>query len=127
VSPGTDGLPRAASVPAGLDVAPVRTVFLGSGAFGGPALRVLAAHPAVDVVAVVTAPARPAGRRQVLTSTPIAMLAGELRLTPVLTPARLRAPESISAVLELAPALAILADYGQLVPAPLLSLPYGAR
>ena len=36
---------------------------------------------------------------------------------PVLTPPRLRAPEAIAAILALRPDLAVLADYGQIVPA----------
>ena len=42
----------------------VRTVFLGSGAFAVPSLRALAAHPSVELVGVVTAPPRPAGRQR---------------------------------------------------------------
>ena len=49
----------------------VRTVFLGSGAFGVPALRRLAEQPEVELVGVVTAPPRLAGRRQVETPTEI--------------------------------------------------------
>ena len=45
----------------------VRTVFIGSGAFGVPSLRLVARLPSIDLVAVVTAPARRAGRRQELT------------------------------------------------------------
>jgi methionyl-tRNA formyltransferase len=101
-------------------------VFLGSGAFGAPALRRLAVHPAIALVGVVTAPPRPVGRRQVLTATPIGSLAAELGLTPVLSPPRLRAPEAVDAVLALRPGLAVLADYGQIVPAALLDLPHGA-
>ena len=112
--------------PEGTDRDRVRTVFLGSGAFGVPALRRLAEHPAVELVGVVTAPPRPVGRRQVLTPTPIGALAAELGLAPVLTPARLRAPESIEEILALAPGLAVLADYGQIVPPALLDLPHGA-
>jgi len=104
----------------------VRTVFLGSGSFGSPALRRLAARDDIQVVGVVTAPARPVGRKQVLTLTPIGALAVELALGPVLTPERLRAPESVAGVLALEPALAVLADYGQLVPPALLDLPFGA-
>lgn len=104
----------------------VRTVYLGSGAFGVPALRRLAAHPRIDLVGVVTAPARPVGRHAVLTRTPIAVLAAELSLSPVLTPERLRVPGAIASVLALEPALAVLADYGQLVPPALLDLPHGA-
>jgi methionyl-tRNA formyltransferase len=101
-------------------------VFLGSGAFGCPALRRLAEHPSVTLVGVVTAPARPVGRRQVLTPTPIGALAVELGLGPVLSPTRLRAPESMAEILALAPGLAVLADYGQIVPPALLDLPHGA-
>jgi methionyl-tRNA formyltransferase len=126
VNPRTDGLPRAASVPGASVGDPVRTVFLGSGDFGVPALRRLAAHPSITLVGVVTAPSRPVGRRQVLTPTPIGALAAELGMAPVLTPARLRAPEAIAEVLALAPGLAVLADYGQIVPPALLGLPHGA-
>ncbi len=105
---------------------PVRTVYLGSGAFGAPALRRLAAHPRVELVGVVTAPPRPVGKHQVLTPTPIGALAAELGIVPVLVPQRLRAPEAIAEVLALAPGLAVLADYGQIVPPALLDLPHGA-
>lgn len=104
----------------------VRTVFLGSGSFGVPALRRLARHPDVDLVGVVTAPPRPVGRRQVVAPTPIGSLAAELGLSPVLTPDRLRAPEAIASILALEPGLAVLADYGQIVPPALLDLPLGA-
>lgn len=104
----------------------VRTVFLGSGSFGVPALRRLAARHDVLIVGVITAPARPVGRKQVPTPTPVGGLALELGLEPVLTPERLRATGSIAAILALDPALAILADYGQLVPPALLDLPFGA-
>jgi len=105
---------------------PVRTIFLGSGRFGLESLRCLAAHSDVDLVAVVTAPPRPAGRGQVLTATPIDDAARELAVSNVLTPERLRAPESGLAVMALGPELLVLADFGQIVPAALLGLPHGA-
>ena len=126
MNPRTDGLQSAASVPGWAAGRRARTVFLGSGAFGAPALRRLCAHPDIELVGIVTAPPRPVGRRQVPTSTPIGSLAAELGLRSVLTPARLRAPEAVAAVLALRPELAVLADYGQIVPAPLLGLPHGA-
>ena len=104
----------------------VRTVYLGSGAFGIPALRRLAAHPRIELVGVVTAPARPVGRHATPTPTPIGALAVELGIEPVLTPERLRAPGAIDLVLALRPELAVLADYGQVVPPALLELPHGA-
>lgn len=111
---------------AGPDRGRVRTVFLGSGGFGAPSLRRLAAHPAVELVGVVTAPPRPAGRHRVLTPTPIGAAAAELGIGPVLAPERLREPGAVAAILALEPGLAVLADYGQIVPPPLLGLPHGA-
>jgi len=126
VNPRTDGLHRAASILGASVGDRVRTVYLGSGGFGAPALRRLAAHPAVEIVGIVTAPPRPVGRKQVLTPTPIGALAAELGLGPVLTPVRLRAQGSIDAIMALGPRLAVLADYGQIVPPALLDLPHGA-
>ena len=108
------------------DDARVRTIFLGSGGFGRQALRRLGDRDDVDLVGVVTAPARPAGRSQQLTATPIAETASELGIGTILTPDRLRAPDAIEAVLALHPDLLVLADYGQIVPAALLGVRLGA-
>jgi methionyl-tRNA formyltransferase len=102
----------------------VRTVFLGSGAFAVPTLRALAGHPLVDLVAVVSAPPRAAGRARELRPTPVAQAV--LEGVPLLTPERLRAPESLAEIGARRPELAVLADYGQIVPAPLLELRHGA-
>ena len=104
----------------------VRTVFLGSGGFGVPTLRILADDQHVDLSAVVTAPARPAGRRQEPTATPIAEAASDLGIERVLAPARLRDPGAIAEILALDPGLIVLADYGRIVPPALLELPHGA-
>ncbi len=104
----------------------VRTVFIGSGGFGRESLWRLDGHDDVDLVGVVTAPARPAGRQQQLSVTEIHRAADELAIKTILTPERLRAPESISEVLALEPELIVLADYGQIVPAALLDVRHGA-
>jgi methionyl-tRNA formyltransferase len=106
--------------------APVRTVFLGSGPFGGPALRVLAASPVVDLVGVVTAPPRPAGRSGRPAPTVIETTARDPGVTAILQPERLRAADAVAAVLALEPALLVLADYGQIVPSSLLEVRHGA-
>jgi methionyl-tRNA formyltransferase len=105
---------------------PVRTVFLGSGGFGRESLGRLVDHPDVQLVGIVSAPPRPAGRGQRPTSSVIAGAADELGLGPILTPERIRAPESIAAILELEPDLLVLADYGQIVPEGLLDVRHGA-
>jgi len=123
VSAGSDveGAPRRDSNTAAL----VRTVFLGSGRFAQPILGRLAAHRAIDLVSVVTAPPRPVGRRQLRTATPVETAARDLDLD-VLTPVRLRDPAALADILGLEPALIVLADYGQIVPAELLDLAHGA-
>jgi methionyl-tRNA formyltransferase len=104
----------------------VPTIFIGSGGFGVETLRRLAQAEEVELVGVVTAPPRPSGRHGTLTPTPIEAAAQQLAVASVLRPVRLRATESLEAVAALQPALAILADYGQLVPRAILELPYGA-
>jgi methionyl-tRNA formyltransferase len=103
-----------------------RTVFIGSGGFGRLSLTRLADHPAIELVGVVTAPPRPAGRRQEPNPTPIERSASALGVDPILVPERLRDPGSLEAVLALEPSLAVLVDYGQIVPPPILDLPNGA-
>jgi methionyl-tRNA formyltransferase len=103
-----------------------RTVFLGSGPFGLEALRRLAGHSDVEVVGIVTAPDQSAGGHPRRTPTPIAALGRELGVSRILTPDRLRSPEAIASVIALRPDLAVLADYGQLVPAELLAIRDGA-
>jgi methionyl-tRNA formyltransferase len=100
----------------------VRAVFFGSGGFAVPILDALAAVPGVSVVAVVSAPDRPVGRKAIVTPTPVAARARTLGL-PLRQPIRVRRPEAVAALAALAPDVAVLADYGQLIPRPLLDLP----
>ncbi len=101
---------------------PVRTIFFGSGSFAVPILNALASMPPVRVEAVVSAPDRPAGRKAEVTPTPVTARARELGLA-VLQPTRVRRPEAVAELRELAPDLVLLADYGQLIPRVLLDLP----
>lgn len=101
---------------------PVRTVFFGSGDFAVPILDALVAWPGAAIVGVVTTPARPSGRDRALRPTPVAIRAATLGL-PVLTPVQLRDPAAQAAIRGLAPDLAVLADYGRIVPQALLDLP----
>jgi len=88
-------------------------------------LEALAGASHVALVAVLTTPPRPAGRRAPLAATPVGERAGLLGL-PVLTPARLRDPATVADVSGLHAALGILADYGKLVPSAILDLsPHG--
>lgn len=99
-----------------------RTVFFGSGAFAVPILDAIVDAPEAQVVAVVSSPDRPVGRRLALTPSPVAARAREHAL-PLLQPVRLRAPETIAAIADLRPDLGLLADYGRIVPPAILALP----
>ncbi len=101
---------------------PARTVFLGSGDFAVPSLHALASHPAVVLVGVITPPDRSAGRRGRLTPVPVALEARRLGI-PLLQPERIRTPETVAAIRELAPDLGVLADFGRIVPPSILDLP----
>jgi methionyl-tRNA formyltransferase len=98
-----------------------RTVFFGSGAFAVPILTALSGDPNVDLVAVVSAPDRPAGRHGMLTAVPVVKTAREIGLA-LLQPPRVRAPESAAAIAALRPRLGVLADYGQIVPPGVLDI-----
>ncbi len=106
------------SAPSGFQAA--RTLFLGSGEFAVPIATVLARHPLIDLVGVISAPERPGETGQ--QRPPIVHWALENR-RPVLRPARLRDDATIRQVLGAGPELVVLADYGQIVPAALLDAP----
>lgn len=98
----------------------LRIVFAGTPAAAVPTLERLAAS-AHDVVAVVTRPPAPLGRKRILTPSPVATAAERLGI-PVIDARRLddAATERIAA---LRPDLGVIVAYGGLVREPLLSTP----
>ena len=98
----------------------MRIVFAGSPAAAVPSLRRLFASQH-EIVAVITREDSPQGRRGILTSTPVAVVAEELGL-PVIRANRLAgaATEEVEA---LQPDLGVIVAYGGLVREPLLSAP----
>lgn len=99
-----------------------RTIFLGSGPFALPALLELTGSPVIELAGVVTAPARPSGRRGQLRRTPVAEAAAGSS-TSILEPRSLRDRETLGELTALEPDLIVLADYGRLVPRNVLELP----
>ncbi|MFC4139426.1 MULTISPECIES: methionyl-tRNA formyltransferase [unclassified Microbacterium] len=97
----------------------MRLVFAGTPDAAVPTLRALA--PLHDIVAVVTRPDAPLGRRRVLTPSPVAQVADELGI-PVIKAARLDA-EATDAITALRPELGVIVAFGGLVREPLLSAP----
>ena len=97
----------------------MRLVFAGTPAVAVPTLRALAAEH--EIVAVVTRPDAPLGRRRVLTPSPVASAAEHLDL-PVIKAARLDA-EATERITALDAELGVIVAYGGIVREPLLSAP----
>ncbi|KJQ54778.1 methionyl-tRNA formyltransferase [Microbacterium sp. SA39] len=97
----------------------MRLVFAGTPAAAVPTLKRLATLH--DVVAVVTRPDAPLGRKRVLTPSPVAQAAEELGL-PVIRAARLD-EDATGKITALRPELGVVVAYGGLVREPLLSAP----
>jgi len=98
----------------------LRLVFAGTPAAAVPSLERLA-DSGHEVVAVVSRPAAPLGRKRVLTPSPGADAAGRLGL-PVIEAARLD-DDVTERIRSLEPDLGVIVAYGGLVREPLLSLP----
>ncbi|WP_100373254.1 methionyl-tRNA formyltransferase [Bacillus sp. FJAT-45037] len=96
-------------------------VFMGTPDFSVPVLRQLIIE-GYNVVAVVTQPDRPVGRKRTLTPPPVKIEA-EKHGIPVLQPERIRDEEEIVKVLAFAPHLVVTAAYGQILPSEILDVP----
>jgi methionyl-tRNA formyltransferase len=107
-----------------IDPATIRTVFMGTPEFALPTLEGLLAA-GLPVVAVYTQPDRPSGRGKQLTLPPVKQLAGSQGI-PVFQPLKLRLPEVVAQLQELAPDLIVVVAYGQILPKSVLDIPrYG--
>lgn len=94
---------------------------MGTPQFAVPSLERLAAGKH-SVVAVVTQPDRPSGRGQRLRPPPVKELAQRLGL-PVLQPDRARSPDFLEQFRNLAPDLAVVVAYGQILPTSVITVP----
>ncbi|MFF2907419.1 methionyl-tRNA formyltransferase [Paenibacillus sp. NPDC057934] len=99
----------------------MKIVFMGTPAFAVPSLQMLV-EEGYEVVAVLTQPDRPQGRKKTLTPSPVKEAAQALGL-PVLQPERLRRPEAVAELATYAPDLIVTAAYGQILPKSVLDLP----
>ncbi len=101
-----------------------RIVFMGTPDFSVPVLRRLL-DDGYDVIAVVTQPDRPVGRKRVLTPPPVKAEALKHDI-PVYQPEKIRQPEELDKILALNPDLIVTAAFGQILPNQLLEAPkYG--
>lgn len=97
-------------------------MFLGSPPFAGPVLDALFATPRHTVVGLVTRPDRPRGRgRKVEPSTLVG--AAQARGIQVLQPERARGPEFLAWMRGLAPDVAVVASFGEILKQDVLDAP----
>jgi methionyl-tRNA formyltransferase len=96
-------------------------VFMGTPAFSAPILRMLH-EEGHNILAVVTQPDRPVGRKKVLTPPPVKEAAVELGL-PVIQPEKLRGSEELQQIINLGADLVVTAAFGQILPKELLEAP----
>ncbi len=97
-----------------------KIIFMGTPDFSTPILKKLA--ESYDVIAVVTQPDKPVGRKKVMTPPPVKVAAEELNI-PVYQPIKLTSSEELDQIIQLAPDLIVTAAYGQLLPERLLETP----
>ena len=98
-----------------------KIVFMGTPAFSAPILRMLH-EEGYEILAVVTQPDRPVGRKKVLTPPPVKEEALALGL-PVIQPEKLRGSQELQQILALKPDLVVTAAFGQILPKDLLDAP----
>ena len=102
----------------------LRIVFLGTPEFAVPSLDMLV-EQGHDVCAVITQPDRPKGRGHKMIAPPVKQRALELGI-PVYQPRRVREEEFLQVVRELAPDMAVVFAFGQILPQAFLDIPrYG--
>ncbi|MCS7314136.1 MAG: methionyl-tRNA formyltransferase [Bryobacterales bacterium] len=99
----------------------MRLVFFGTPEFAVPSLEALvrAGH---RVLAVITQPDRPAGRKQELASPPVKQRALELGLE-VRQPERIRDPEFADWLRALEPEAGVVVGYGKIIPPAIFQIP----
>ena len=99
-----------------------KIVFMGTPAFAVPSLKALAEDGRYEIVGVITQPDRPAGRGNKLTACPVKQYALEAGL-PVYQFERIRRPEGVEKMKELAPDVCVTAAFGQILTQELLDIP----
>lgn len=101
---------------------PVKTVFLGSGAFAPPVVEAMLEDKSLEVAEIATQVDKPAGRKGILTPTPLGQWcqsAGK----PFERVLSVNAPDYLDHLRELAPDLIVVVSFGQILKEELLELP----
>lgn len=98
-----------------------KVVFMGTPDFSVPVLQRLLEEK-YDVIAVVTQPDRPVGRKKVLTPPPVKVEALKHNI-PVYQPEKIRQSEELKTIISLNPDIIVTAAFGQILPKELLDAP----
>lgn len=97
-----------------------KIIFMGTPDFSVPILKELHKEYGVDLV--ISQPARPAGRKKVMTDPPVAVAAKLLGIE-LYQPETMKSAEAFEIVSDLNPDLIITAAFGQLLPESILDIP----
>ena len=100
----------------------LKVVFLGSGPIAIPVLRVLAASPEINLQAVISQLDRPAGRKRILTPTPLTAAALDMGLD-VIRAADINTPEFTDMLQEMKPDFLCVVSFGQILKSTILATP----
>lgn len=98
-----------------------KIVFMGTPAFSVPILEALIEEN-YEILAVVTQPDRPVGRKKILTPPPVKAAALKHHLK-VLQPEKISGSPEMAEIIALAPDLIVTAAFGQFLPTKLLEVP----
>ncbi len=99
----------------------MRLVFMGTPDFASASLEALLKSDD-SVVGIVTQPDRPKGRRQILTPSPVKLLAQREQI-PLFQPLKMKDPEFSQTLADWKPDLIAVAAFGRILPPAILSLP----
>jgi len=99
----------------------MRLVFMGTPDFASASLEALLRSDD-SVVGVVSQPDRPKGRGQILTPSPVKLLAQREQI-PLLQPLKMKDPEFLHSLAGWKPDLIVVAAFGRILPPVILSLP----
>lgn len=107
----------------------IKIIFWGTSEFAIPALTALL-NAEYSIAAIVTAPDKPAGRKQILTPPPVkawVMKHEAWSTIPILQPEKLSDTQITYHITNIKPDIFIIAAYGKIIPADILAIPkYGA-
>lgn len=98
-----------------------KIIFMGTPDFSVPVLKRII-DEGYEVIAVVTQPDRPVGRKKVLTPPPVKVEAIKQGI-PVYQPEKIREKEELDKIIRLQPDLVVTAAFGQILPNELLETP----